>query len=188
MRKVTRLTGGALSVVICLTTMLAAPAAARRHRHARHHQVTCGPGTVLLGGQCVFDDPPVGDSNVTASPNPIVMTLGGHVVGSLEFNALLPLDELDMNVISIPDPCGGECGPVPKGVGGIPCGPNAVLTVTPLPIVADANGHAHAEIHDVTIPPGPGGCVPGIYPLIFTELPTVVASPRTYTVFVTLTF
>lgn len=188
MPRVKKLAGGALSVVICITTMLAAPAFARGHHHNRRHHVTCGPGTVLQGGQCV-GDPPVGDSNVVISPNPIQMTLTGHVVGSITFNHLLPFDVLTMDRVTVPDPCGGDCGKPPPGPAGIPCGLNAVLTVATVPIMADAAGNATAVLYDTTIPPGPGGCVPGTYPLVFVEVkPEGASPPLTFTGFVTLTF
>lgn len=185
MRSIGRLLGGVLVVVVLVATMLAAPADARRPRHNRHHHATCGPGTALQNGACVVVDPPVGNSNLTVTPNPVQMTLGGHVAASISFAALLPFDVLVMNGVEVPDPCRGDCGPGPAAIGGIPCGPNAVLTVNPLPIVADADGLANARISDVTVPPGPGGCVPGTYPLVFFE---TVSPFRSFTAFITLVF
>ena len=191
MRTFLRLAGGTLTVVLLVTTMLAAPAAARRHRHHHHHHITCGAGTALQHGQCVFVDPPVGNSQVVIQPNPITMSITGHVAGSITFHGLLPFDVLTMNRVQIPDPCGGDCGPVPPGPYGIPCGLNAVLTVSPIPLHADANGNATAQLVDTTLPGGPGGCVPGTYPLVFVEVknnPETDPPPFTFTGFVTLVF
>jgi hypothetical protein len=185
LRRLIRYMSVVVGMALCLTTVFAAPAAARRRHHRRNHQVTCGAGTVLQDGVCVFVDPPVGNSEVVIQPNPIQMTLGGHVGGSIFFHDLLPFDVLTIHEISVPDPCGGDCGPPPPGPAGIPCGPNAVLTVNPNPIVADAAGTANAQLYDTTVPPGPGGCVPGTYPLTFAE---TVPPFRTFTGFVILTF
>ncbi|HZQ27378.1 MAG TPA: hypothetical protein VFA94_06745 [Acidimicrobiales bacterium] len=190
MQRLIRNVSVVVGIAVCLTTVLAAPAAARRRHHRRNHHVACGPDTVFQNGVCVFVDPPVGDPNVVIQPNPIQMTITGHVVGAITFHGLLPFDVLTMNTVSIPDPCGGDCGPPPLGPAGIPCGLNAVLTVTPNPIVADAAGNATAQLFDTTLPPGPGGCVPGIYPLVFLEVKQAEGSapPRTFTGFVTLFF
>ncbi|HZQ85277.1 MAG TPA: hypothetical protein VFA83_10585 [Acidimicrobiales bacterium] len=190
MQRLIRYVSVVVGMALCLTTVFAAPAAARRRHHRRGHHATCGAGTVLQTGVCVFVDPPVGDPNVVIQPNPIQMTMSGHVAGAITFHGLLPFDVLTMTIIPVPDPCGGDCGPKPPGIAGIPCGLNAVLTVTPNPVVADGAGNATAQLFDTTLPPGPGGCVPGTYPLVFLEVknPEDTSPPRTFTGFVTLTF
>ncbi|MBV9252767.1 MAG: hypothetical protein JO054_00930 [Actinobacteria bacterium] len=194
MQKLLRSASFAVGVALCVATVFAAPAAARHHHH-NHDHTTCGPGTALQQGVCVFVDPPVGDSNVTITPNPVPLSSTGAFVATLTVKGALPQDVLKPDTSFGPKlrgrtvcgrqcalPCLGPdnvpCGPPPK-VGPIACGPGTAIQVTPSPLVADSNGTAVG-----TISSGGGSCVAGTYPISVTE----TASPfRTFTGFLVLT-
>jgi hypothetical protein len=57
--------------------------------------------------------------------------------------------------------------------------------VSPIPVVTDGTGRAQVALTEFTVPPAPNGCVPGTYPITFTE----ANSPfHTFTGFITLQF
>lgn len=157
--------GVSLLVVVVTLSMLAGPADARR-RHHRHHRggnngsgITCGPGTSNVGGVCVANPNPgpQGNGNVAINPNAITMNLNGSFSSSVTVTGLPPL--------------------IPVTVTPFSCGTTTVLfTVTGGP---DALGRLQAVIGTF------GGCVPGSYPIVFTE----TASPfQSFTGFIQLHF
>ena len=114
---------------------------------------------------------PVGNGNVVISPSDVTMTLDGLLASSAVVAGLPPLTTVDSN-----SPI--QCGP---GGASIIIQPGAGIPV-------DASGRAQVVIRSGFVgEEGSGaGCVPGIYPLIFSEGAT--APFQTFTGFITLHF
>lgn len=163
----------ALAVVTSCGMAIAAPAFAARHRHHRHHRAhganTCGPGTVNSGGVCVpAGGGPEGSGNVKIDPSDVTMTLDGLFASSAVVSGLPPLTTVASN-------------------SPITCGPaGAAIVVLPTKgIAADGAGRAQVSVTNATGRVGTPGCVPGTYPLTFTE----TSSPfQTFTGFIILHF
>ena len=172
-----RLLTRAMVVGLACASMLAAGPSAwavqrRHHHHHRRSVTTCGAGTVLSGRSCVpATSSPVGNGNVLVMPSDVTMTVDGLLVSSAAVSGLPPLTTVDSNS---PIQCGpGGASIIIEPGGGIP---------------VDALGRAQVAIRSgFTGEEGSGaGCVPGVYPLIFTESTT--APFQTFTGFITLHF
>jgi hypothetical protein len=162
--------GVSLLAVVVTMAMMAGPADARSRHHGRHHRgggggtpgPVCGPGTTLVNGVCTANPPtgPVGNGNVTITPNNVTMLLNGTFNTSITVSGLPPLTTVTPGFVA----CGGPAFIFP--VSG---------TVT-----SDALGRITLGYTNIG-----GGCIPGTYPLVFTEN----ASPfQSFTGFLTLHF
>jgi hypothetical protein len=156
--------GVSLLVVVVTLSMLAGPADARSRHHGRHHRrgagpgITCGTGTTNVGGVCVANPTPgpIGNGNVSISPSSITMNLNGSFSASIVVSGLPPLIPVAVTTFTCPTP--------------------VAFTVTSPP---DALGRMQLVIGEF------GGCVPGSYPIVFTE----TASPfQSFTGFINLHF
>jgi hypothetical protein len=146
--------GASLLTVVVALAMMAGPADARSHRHHRHHHhgggggggVVCGPGTTNVGGTCVANPPtgPIGNGNVAVNPSSITMNLDGTFSASVVVSGLPP-------AIGIAATAPGTCGP------------NGTFNIAATG-ATDALGRLQALVFK-----GAPGCVPGSYPIVFTE-------------------
>jgi hypothetical protein len=159
---------GVLAALLGVALLLASPADARRHHHHHHHRggggggVVCGPGTVLVNGVCtpVPNPGPQGNANVVISPSDVTMNLNGTFAASAVVSGLPPL--ANSNAVA-PTTCG-----------------TGTFTIAPAAAVSDALGR-----RQVTIAKAATGCVPGTYPIVFTE---TVSPFQSFTGFITLHF
>jgi len=163
--------GVSFAAVMLSVTAFAAPASARAHRHHRHHHhggggggIVCGAGTVLVNGTCVPTGPtgPVGNANVNFNPSSVTMNLDGTFSASVIVSGLPPA--IGIGAVTPPPTCG------PAGTFGV------ALTSG-----VDALGRLQALVFRAGAP----GCVPGTYPVTFTEATSPFA---TFTGFITLHF
>ncbi|MBV9253234.1 MAG: hypothetical protein JOZ37_18725 [Actinobacteria bacterium] len=179
-----------LAPLLSVMTAMAVPATAAVHHHHHHHHRRgggggCGPGTTNQGGVCIPTGTPgpTGNSNVKITPSDVTMTLNGQFTATAEVTGLPPFTTIITE--KAPVFVLGFTIPVP----GQPCGPK----VTPIPGIPVAftgeilygGGQADATGRYVTSLRTIGSCVPGTYPITFTE----PASPfQTFTGFITLHF
>jgi hypothetical protein len=145
--------GISLLAVVVVLTMLEGPADARVHRHHRHHRhrgggvgVTCGAGTVNVNGVCTptGSPGPIGNGNVNFSPNSVTMNLDGSFSASVVVSGLPP--NIGMT-----------------GTAAGTCGPNGTFNLAATG-ATDALGRLQVLVFK-----GAPGCVPGSYPVVFTE-------------------
>ena len=180
-----------LAPLLSVMTAMAVPATAAVHHHHHHHHRRgggggCGPGTTNQGGVCTptGTSGPKGSPNVVITPSNVTMTLDGHFSATAEVTGLPPFTTIIPETAPISilgfagalpgQPCGAKFLPFP----GIP-------GVTFTGEILYGGGQADATGRYVTSLTSFGSCVPGTYPITFTE----PASPfQTFTGFITLHF
>ena len=157
---------GLLVGLLSVATFMAAPASARVHHHHHHHHhngggITCGPGTVNVGGVCTptGNPGPTGNSNVAITPGSATMTLDGLFDTNVVITGLPPFITVDTAITA--------------------CDFDATIGLDST--TTDALGRLVGDIfNNVT-----DVCVPGTYPVTFTETTTPF---QTFTGFFTLHF